>query len=164
LILGLKLFGVFVKGHSSNPWGHALIKHVNDDTGVATYYDVNVELDAKGNEIKDAEGHNKYKCQKYTQEQFDNKYGSATTKKEAEVSDITNEKTVLDDLEKNTGNSYPYKLQKNNCVRYANNALVKGGHTVQSDGSYGENAWKYPSDWVDGIEKQPKKGYSGGSH
>jgi len=151
---GLKLFGVFVRGHSYNPFGHALIKHVDDKTEIVTYYDVNVKLDRNGNIVKDAKGHYIFECQRYTQEEFNKKYGSASTMKEAEVSDITDENAVLSFLQDKTGSSYPYQKVKNNCVTYANNALEIGGHTVVDDGSYAENARRYPSDWIDGIQKQ----------
>ena len=52
------------------------------------------------------------------------------------------------------GKKYQFVFTGKNCVYFANLALKRGGHTVQSDGSWFENPHRDPADWIDGIKKQ----------
>lgn len=153
-IFGLAVYAVWVNGHSKNPFGHAIVKHVDDDTGTVTYYDVNTVRDANGKDIRDKDGNLVYQGNKYTEEQFKARYGKATTYQEQKLEDISDEQACVDELEGRSGKSYPYEKWNNNCVDYANDAFKKGGHTVTTDGSWGEKPNRYPSDWIDGIRKR----------
>lgn len=140
---GHKIFYVYVGAVAGNLLGHAALKHVDDQTGEVTYYDI------YGSTLGDKWVH------KYTPEEFHKKFGERGYE-EIPV-DVPDEAGTLAYIYETAKKPWEFNLVTNNCNSFVIYAIEKGGGKIESDGSRGENPRKYPRDARDGFKKQNER-------
>jgi RHS repeat-associated protein len=140
---GHEILFVFVNAGGGNPYGHAALKHVEDDTGIVTYYDI------YGDTTGDKTLH------RYTPEQFKKKFGDRGWE-EVHV-DVPNEAGTLAYIDQVEHKPWEFNFVTNNCNAFVTYAIEKGGGKIEPDGSWFENPRRYPRDARDGFKKQNER-------
>jgi RHS repeat-associated protein len=142
---GHEIFFVYIGGTVLNPYGHAAIKHIDENTGAVTYYDV----------AEDKNGGKNMRVNTYTPKEFSDRYGKRGIE-EVHV-DVPNEAESLKYIESNKSANWNYNPLTNNCVAFAAYVVEQGGGKVVSDGSRSEDPKRYPRDARDGYKKENER-------
>jgi RHS repeat-associated protein len=154
--LGLKLYNVNIKGSRYNPYGHNLTLHVDDLTGISTYYEItgpnstDVHVYKRSRE-EFIDSYN-YRIPEILNKNFNPTESTGKNYDVVEVSGV-NEQKALEHLEflfqkyKVDALNYPYEWNTDNCTTFSFRAYKIGNKEFTPDPyDLGEAPWAWPRD------------------